>query len=572
MTDTAEQALARLIDAHATEETPQDESQADLLASLQLAASAFRKDAWCQRDPDHPLQIVVFGPTQSGKSTAVNLLLDTEAAGVSALAGHTVHAQAFHQQHQDGDQLQTFFEGYLKSDPDSLSADSLRVWASRNVQGGDRPITVWDTPDFDSLRADTYLDAVARTLGLADVLLLMVSKDKYADHRVWEWLDLIAPLGKPLVVCINKVDDASRTVVSDALLSRLGDHPIGSQQPALVMMPWFDAAEGPPSLEVNILRQTVDDKATTARAKPTRDGAMRLVERCWPTWSQPLTAELTARASFTNEITDEADRILESYRSDFLEHPDHYETFQHSLAEMLQLLEVPGLANVLGQTRRLVTWPVRKVFGLAERAVGTARPESYELTLLQDRHNEALAALIEFALAEASTGDPRATWWRATSQALRAQRDTLQTDFNTEVVAYRRDFEPEIQQAAQQLYAGLQEQPAVLNSLRAARFTADAAGVAFAVKTGGVGLADLAIAPAMLSVTSLLTESALGKYIDTVMNAVRDKQFKIVKQRLIEDRFTAGLTGTLDTLDAPGLYHVSDDELSALAEALGQRV
>ncbi|MEM9604261.1 MAG: GTPase domain-containing protein [Pseudomonadota bacterium] len=562
-------AVARLIAAHRAAAADGPPDDADVLASLQLAASGLQKADWRESDPAHPVQVVVFGPTQSGKSTAVNLLLDAEAAGVSALAGHTVHAQAFHQGHTGTAQLDTFFEGYEATTPDALTAEALAVWSSQAVAGGDAPRTVWDTPDFDSLRSDTYLDAVARSLGLADVLLLVVSKDKYADHRVWEWLDLVAPLGKPLVVCVNKVDESSREVVVEALLARLASHPAGDPMPQVVLMPWFDAEQGPPELEVTALRRAVDDAVQQARARPARAGAQALIERCWSRWTDPLAAELGARAAFRAEVQDSADRVLAVYRSDFLEHPEHYETFQASLAEMLQLLEVPGLAGVLGQTRRLVTWPVRTVFGLAKRSRSSTRPESYELSLLQDRHSEALAGLIDFALVEATSGGDRADWWRAASQRLRADRADREAAFEAEIVRYRRDFEPEIQAAAQQLYAGLQDQPAVLNSLRAARFTADAAGVAFAVKTGGVGLADLAIAPAMLSVTTLLTESALGKYIDTVMNTLRDKQFDAVRTRLIDAEFVAGMDRALDALDGPGLYRVDEGDFQAIAAALG---
>lgn len=566
MTLTPHDAIDALTTAHANAR-PDDE---DRLPSLPLAGSALQKAYWAEVEPDHPTQVVVFGPTQSGKSTAVNLLLGHTAAGVSPLAGHTVHAQAFLQGHSDADALEPFFEGYTRTTPDALPGDALDYWSVAVVPGGDSVQAVWDTPDFDSLRAAEYLDSVARTIGLADVLLLMVSKDKYADHSVWQWLDLIAPLGKPVVVCVNKVDEASREVVIDALLARLAEHPISAQQPTVCLMPWFDAQDGPPDLEVTALRHAIDDAVTQLDRTALTHGARALIESNWADWTDPLSAELQARDACEVEIREAGDAILQSYRSEFLDHPEHYETFQHSLAEMLRLLELPGLASVLGYTRSIVTWPVRKVFGIASQTAGRARPESHEVQLLQDRHSEALSGLIEHALTEASLNGPNAAWWRAVATALRAQRGPWQAAFDQEVADYRRDFEPEIQRAAEQLYAGLQEQPAILNSLRAARFTADAAGVAFAVKTGGVGLADLALAPAMLSVTTLLTESALGKYIDTVMDALRAQQFDIVQSRLIDNRFRAALAAELDALSAPGLYRISQSELSAIGDALGQ--
>lgn len=572
MTLTKTDALARLIDAHATAAGATHDAQADLIASIQLALSSLLKAEWIDTAPAHPLQVAVFGPTQSGKSTVVNLLLGVEATSVSALAGHTVHAQAFHQGHAESEPLAAFFDGYQMATPDTLDPEVLRAWSSAAVPGGVFIMSVWDTPDFDSLCANTYIDAVARTVALADVLVLAVSKDKYADHRVWQWLDLVAPLGKPLVVCVNKVDEASREPVGEAILARLAKHAIGKLDPPVVLMPWFEASAGAPALEVSALQRAVLDAARRARDDSARTGVDELISVNWTAWTEPLVAELGARSTFLSELDNAADQMMSRYRADFLEHPDHYETFQHSLAEMLQLLEVPGLAGVLGHTRRLVTWPMRKVFGIARQRTGTARPQSYELSLLQDQHREAIAALLESAISLAAEGGERANWWHATSQSLRRQREVWQADFDDAAAQYRRDFEPEIQAAARQLYAGLQDQPAVLNSLRAARFTADAAGVAFAVKTGGVGLADLAIAPAMLSVTSLLTESALGTYIDTVMNTLRSRQFDAVKTRLVDAQFSDTLRAAVNALEGPGLYRVDSDEFSALAEALEQRI
>ncbi|MCB1757589.1 MAG: GTP-binding protein, partial [Gammaproteobacteria bacterium] len=66
------------------------------------------------------------------------------------------------------------------------------------------------------------------------------------------------------------------------------------------------------------------------------------------------------------------------------------------------------------------------------------------------------------------------------------------------------------------------------------RVTADAAAVGLALKTGGIGLNDFLLAPAMLSVTSMLTESALGRYIDRVKAKLRIEQLDAVKSQLLE--------------------------------------
>lgn len=62
---------------------------------LRLVDACHDKVMLSEQYPDHPLQIGIVGPTQAGKSTLVNLITQSNAAGVSARAGYTVHAQGF---------------------------------------------------------------------------------------------------------------------------------------------------------------------------------------------------------------------------------------------------------------------------------------------------------------------------------------------------------------------------------------------------------------------------------------------------------------------------------------------
>ena len=62
-------------------------------------------------------------------------------------------------------------------------------------------------------------------------------------------------------------------------------------------------------------------------------------------------------------------QALDNYQRDFLNHPHHYETFQVAMAELLTLLEIPGLAKVLAGTRQVLTWPVRQLMKLGRKKV-----------------------------------------------------------------------------------------------------------------------------------------------------------------------------------------------------------
>ena len=62
---------------------------------LTLAEAYLRKGQLIANNTEHPLQIAVVGPTQAGKSSLVNVLLNSTVASVSPLAGYTIHPQGF---------------------------------------------------------------------------------------------------------------------------------------------------------------------------------------------------------------------------------------------------------------------------------------------------------------------------------------------------------------------------------------------------------------------------------------------------------------------------------------------
>ena len=107
----------------------------------------------------------------------------------------------------------------------------------------------------------------------------------------------------------------------------------------------------------------------------------------------------------------------------------------------------------------------------------------------------------------------------------------------------------------------------VLNSLRATRVTTDAAALAVALHTGGIGVQDFIIAPAMLSVTTLLAESALGRYMGKAAEQLKQRQ-----QAAVRELFTAALRVPLaelpDRLDPDAQLGIAPATLAAAADRL----
>ena len=143
-------------------------------------------------------------------------------AGVSPLAGYTVHPQGFcHDSSLEAcSGLQYYFGRFQQLEPVLLSRDRLDCYAlsTSNKRSDVLPACVlWDTPDFDSIDAGDYREGVIRTVALADLVVLVVSKEKYADQSVWELMKTIEPFGQPTLICLNKLAEGSESLVLASL-------------------------------------------------------------------------------------------------------------------------------------------------------------------------------------------------------------------------------------------------------------------------------------------------------------------------------------------------------------------
>ena len=529
-----------------------------LLRSLAFAEAVQEKVEWVARQPDLPLQVAVIGPTQAGKSSVMNWLAGQSLAEASPLAGFTVHPQGFALLPTSDafeSELQSYFRGYrrvARSGLDHHQLDSFSLeYAPSGLQSHVLDGTViWDTPDFDSAHSSHYRQAVLRVAALADVVILVVSKDKYADLSVWDFMRLLQPLQQPTVVLLNKIDPmAESTLISsvvDKWRSFRTDPP-----PAVVAIPYLPNPPGLVGLEAihHSLMSTLQHAVGSVQRTRYPEQARQLCRTHWDAWSAPILSEYRLHDVWLERVDHIMDECLVRYQRDYLEHPNHYETFQRALAELLTLLEVPGLGQTLYTVRRAVTWPMRQLTALGRLASGQRETvEGGESAMLHQIAQHALVRLGESLLLEQEQDDNQQLWWRSLNQQLARQREGLLTRFDQAVQGYRVDFQPEIEKTAHGLYVHLQAHPMVLNSLRATRVTTDAAALAVALHTGGIGVHDLIIAPAMLSVTSLLTESALGRYMNKAAAQLKQRQRTAV-EHLLQQTLRQPLIALPDSLN-----------------------
>lgn len=522
-----------------------------------------------------PPQVAVLGPTQAGKSTLTNLLAGAAVAGVSALAGHTRHLQGFTDVAAlpplAGD-LARLLPEYRCVTAAQLHDSDLQTFSLSRIDspliGPTRGMVLWDSPDFDSSSSRSYRAAVPNLAALADVVVLVVSKEKYADQSVWQTLHLLAELPRPLVICINKTDPASAARVCTAMAEKFTA--AGIDHGGIFSLDYHSHAD----LAALNHERTADLVRTRLRAllealPVTIDNTAlkHMLLRHWPSWTADLRHEIAAAAHWQEQVALALDGVETHYRSDYLTAADYAQTTRRAQARLLELLEIPGLSRYLTQVRALLARPLRSLLShLGRQADG--RPPNREVEVLNAATAQCLTHLVRIGGDLALADDERAsTWWRALRHRLHETQAGLEQAVSTDALAHQAAFSPIIDAAAEKLYKYLQAHPVTLNGLRAARVSTEAAAVVLAVKTAGLGVSDLLVAPAMISFTSMLTEGALGGYLRQVENELKQAQIDAVRVQVLEP-LRQSLLALPRQMTAAGLYGIPGERLAAADKAL----
>lgn len=543
----------------------------DVDPSLVLGEALLRYQRLRTGCENPPLQLVVAGPTQAGKSSVMNWLLETDVAGVNALAGYTRHAQGFITGSRDDSVkhcLQEFFSGWKKTPQSALTSEQLEAYSLETVTSkatvAEQPWISWDSPDFDSVSSRSYRDVVLKLLALADLVLFVVSKEKYADQTVWKTLKLIQPLELPLLLCINKIPVGSAEELTASLQQRLAQEHI---QATVIDLPYLQDTDAAHSLSER-LQQSVYPVLEQLRGQPRAVNVDAFMKQHWPQWTAPVRDELAQQEIWQQQIAAVLADACQAYQVNYLHAPIYAETMQQAVVRLLELLEIPGLADTLGRARHALTWPARKlrsIFSSGSVQLSVQERQGQETAILEDIIQQALIALQHSVAGQITeAGNQTSHWWSSLLNQLHTEQQALQKQLQTGIKHYQETFSADIEQAAQQLYQHLQEHPVTLNSLRAARTTVDAAAVVLALKTGGIGLNDLVLTPAMLSFTSFLTEGAVGQFMQRVEKQLKKKQQQAVCAGLLQEQLYNGLMKMSVTMPRQHIYGITAEQLQAV--------
>lgn len=517
--------------------------------------------SWLEQDPVH---VSLFGGSNSGKSTLLNVLLGRAAAGMHVTARFSQYPEAYRPAALGSRWLDAFpsrFAGYRRYEnqhpprqtetlleakycPAIAVLDPERTAAAAQLPAVTQTAVLWDAPDFSTAEAQAYFGAVLDLIALADIVILAVTDESYADDRTVMLFRMVSESGVALHAVVNKLD-AGVDLVEDIkqTLNRNWRGPTPQlpltsfhqlptvtgttpEQRLHLLLATHAAEEFRASIAEEIARGPVLKRQTLA-------GAVRFLERHLEDVLHVLVAEVeeahvwqdTVKRTFTKEF-------LDRYHTDYL-YGQQYGEFNQALVRLLALVEAPGLGGVM----RFVTEFMRAPFRLVTGFLGFSQSESdkvdaarsAEWTTVTQLFSQWIAAL----KAEAQTFThtrPHPAW----PQVVHALSEDLEArmlrDFAQHYAAYRQEIDKEVQQRSQDLYDAIAQRPALLQGLRGVNVAADAATILLVVKSAGIDWSDAVISPLLAGCRRILLEAGMGAYLETQKRLLRQHQLTMFAQ------------------------------------------
>jgi hypothetical protein len=592
--------LAKAADLETRQRSPEDDTIpiplvkfVDALVRMRLAPAL--TEGWPGNDPVH---IVLFGGTNSGKSTVLNLLLGRPVAGMAAIPRFSQHPEAFSDDLPADwfDRFPTRWSGYVKyvnqhpprqSDAElrqgyRAAVALIRPGSSKGEKGrqgegetgrqdereaGSSPLlpvsaspilpssaVLWDCPDFSTVQARAYFGAVIDAAALADVIVITVTTESYLDDRGGMLMNLLVDSGAAVHVVANKVSDDPKLL--EDIRGSVGTNNRGARLEPAAVHPLPRVEENDPLRRLekllatpqgNALREAIRTDAERGRVLKRRTliGCLDFLDRRLGEALGPLDKEANvgrfweqAVNGFTQTV------ILDRYTSDYI-NTDRYSEFNRTLVRLMELIEVPVISDILkGATKILripLSWIKRKLSGPPKVS---KPPEEAVLTDLIDKWISALRSEAQ----QRQEQQPHPGWAAIVGQLDSAAfRDRIFAEgFAAGYADYRRRLEEEERARAKALYDKLRESPVMLNGLRLFMAGLDAGALFLTIKTmGGLDWSDLVVGPIMLKVRRWFTEKGMGAYLETQKETLIGWQKQAVQTLVTEKLATP----------ARGLFH-----------------
>ena len=465
-----------------------------------------------------PLVAVVAGGTNVGKSTLFNSILGREVSSVDARAGHTAHPVAAGP--AAGREAVAAFlpDAALENASGPTGAargDAPTVfYAEGGTPGG---TVVIDSPDIDSTLKVHHTRAFDALIA-ADVFLLVASPTKYNDRRCVEFLLEAAAMGKRVAVLFNLLPRAGASraeVLEDFRKNVLGPSPKGTEAPEVFEFDFVrdlrvegergDARARPLGERAAPARAYLESMASRADEvkRAVTSGGARYLSRSLVKPLKALKAQAASLEAIRGDLANAVTRARADYEA--FVRAQEFLDLELVLGRLLDRFKVPVLDDVLNFASALPRWIARAV--LRQRTLDERRKAQGEVSSAKGLD---LVARVRSDFAGALEGRG------ADEVAKKLYRDIVTADyFGRDLAAAwatgaaRRQGALDSWLAAfeGELAARVEGSPGVRVTLQSMKAVLElGAGIGAAVLTGGIGRADLLIAPAATKAAQMILE------------------------------------------------------------------
>lgn len=466
---------------------------AENAGTLRLASALTRNviGPFLEGQPARPLHIAVVGGAGTGKSTVVNFLAGAVVAEANPQAGYTRHPTAYLPAGPAfawpsyigfmGPLQRLSAEKPANADEDVYQVKRIPALAATTAS----PLAdfvIWDCPDMTTWASVSYVNRLLEVAALADVVVYVASDERYNDEVPTQFLHLLIKAGKAVVVVLTKVREENAAALADhfkqEILGRLPRLPDGTAPAVPVITfpqmtarervdPGGAGAKHRVQLLNQILVQCDGDKATRRRTVTNAakylatagEGLLEVARRDLAEFDAWKASVMMGKAEFE-----------ERYRGEFLS-GEQFRRIDRYRDELMDLLELPGAGRLVSSLiwgfRAPYRWTRDYVVGLV------ARPQGFNLserTVL----SAALTGWLDTLQAEALKRAGTHQVWKQIAVRFDSEfGPQARGRFDEQLRSYELKETDELEGAGKGLVARLEQNPALLYTVRGGKFALD---------------------------------------------------------------------------------------------------
>jgi hypothetical protein len=523
---------------HQAESAPQ-------AAELHLAAALVRNcvGPFLDEQPATPLHLVIVGGAGSGKSTIANLLCGATLAECNPQAGFTRHPIAYTS--ANGPAGWSSYLGFLgplqrlaQPSPANLDADVYQVRRVPADPAGFNLLqhfVVWDCPDMTTWAASGYLSRLLEVAALADAILYVASDERYNDEIPTQFLRLLLDTGKPVLVCLMKMQEADTAALAAHFQREVASRlPLGIVSiltvPSLTAAQLADPVRQAARYRIPLLNQVgvLGEPPVAARKRAVRGATNYLVNAC-DRFLAVARRDMAALQDWRQIVQAGQVEFNSRYRREYLT-SEKFLRFDEALVRLLDLLELPGVGKVVSGTLWVFRAPYRLLKSLVGKAISrplvAGPPEQPVL-------EAALTGWIDLLRKEAvRRAESHPLWAQIDKGFASGLTDLVRERFQQGFRGFQLGLVDEVDNTARAIYEDLEKNPVLLNTLRGGKLALDVAAIAgsLAVPLPGPWVQHLILLPVAAAITGQLVELLGKQYVDNQRELARHRQQTLVAQ------------------------------------------